>query len=497
MAKVFVRYKIAVASSFLFIMLCTSLLAFRRSTVSVRTIYQQLPSLMSTRLSSSFPGVNPSSSSRVTPEENANKLRELFIDLRGILSTPGLASTSLKRSLQIASGLAKVFKQYSDDKSFFLDAKGSLSVPRVLRRVFEELGATYVKLGQFIASSPTLFPADYVEEFQACLDSTPTVPYETIRRIIQADLKRPIISVFSSIDPIPVASASIAQVHRGRLKNGMDVAIKVRKPGVDSTLQADLAFLLVATKLLEFINPSLSNFSLANIIADIRDSMLDELDFRKEADNLINFRQFLDFNGIDDATAPEPFLDVSGEKVLVMEFLDGVPLVDLEGIKKFTSQPEATLLSALRTWATSVAVNERFHGDIHAGNLLGKRFICEDCSLDYCLLLFTVLKNGRIGFIDFGIGKWNYFLYCFCVHIVIAMVFVVGKISDKFRNAVGSLFNAFVVDDYQGVAAALVDMGATKGAVDKVKFGNELKEVIVSITQLQPDVMVTTNAGKS
>lgn len=401
MAKAFTRCKIVVAVVFLFIML--SSFAFRRSTVSLRII-RQSPLLMSTKVSSSFPGTSSASSSRASPEENASKLRELFVDLRGILSTPGLASTSLKRSIQIATGLGKVFKQYFDDKNAFVDAKGSLSIPRVLRRVFEELGATYIKLGQFIASSPTLFPAEYVEEFQACLDRTPTVPYETIRRIIQADLKRPIITIFSSIDPIPVASASIAQVHRGRLKDGTDVAIKVRKPGVDSTLQADLAFLLAATKLLEFINPSLSSFSLANIIADIRDSMLDELDFRKEADNLINFRQFLDLNRIDDATAPEPFLDVSGEKVLVMEFLDGVPLVDLEGIKKYTSQPEATLVSALRTWATSVAMNERFHGDIHAGNLLGKSYFCTSVVVLYTFMLFVCL-------FPFSVEEWSDWLH--------------------------------------------------------------------------------------
>lgn len=336
--------------------------------------------------------------------DNQERIMSLLNDLRGIVTSPGFTKTSIKRSIQVTKGFANVLQSYLQNKNQFLDENGSLSVPKTLRRVFEQLGATYIKLGQFIASSPTIFPADYVEEFQACLDKTPTVPYATIRQIIQDDLKRPLQSLYASIDPVPLASASIAQVHRATLKDGTEVVIKVRKPGVDSTLQADLAFLLVASKLIEFINPSISSLSLANIVSDIRDSMLDELDFRKEAKNLINFRDFLWKNNIVEATAPEPFLSYSSERVLTMEYLRGIPLVDLEGIKDIAKEPEMTLLAALRTWALTVATNDLFHADLHAGNLL-------------------VLRDGRIGFIDFGI---------------------VGKISEKFRKAVGDLFNAFV-----------------------------------------------------
>lgn len=295
-------------------------------------------------------------------------------------------------------------QDYLQNKDQLMDSNGMISVLKTLRKVFEQLGATYIKLGQFIASSPTVFPAEYVEEFQACLDKTPTVPYYVIRKIIQDDLKRPLQNIFASIDPSPLASASIAQVHRATLKDGTEVVIKVRKPGVDSTLQADLAFLLVASKLIEFINPGISSLSLANIVSDIRESMLDELDFRKEAQNLINFRDFLWKNNVVDATAPEPFLEFSRERVLTMEFFRGVPLVDLEGVKSFANEPQLTLMNALRTWAMTVATNDLFHADLHAGNLLG-------------------LRDGRVGFIDFGI---------------------VGKISDSFRTAVSNLFTASV-----------------------------------------------------
>jgi aarF domain-containing kinase len=154
-------------------------------------------------------------------------------------------------------------------------------------------------------------------------------------------------------------------VHRAKLRNsGREVVIKVRKPGVDSTLQADLGFLYIATKIAEYINPSLARFSLANIVGDIRNSMLDELDFRKEAKNLNNFREYLKRSNNLEAVAPMPFENISTSTILVMDYLKGVPLVDLEGIRKFSANPEYTLIAALRTWAGSVMDNDIFHADV-------------------------------------------------------------------------------------------------------------------------------------
>jgi aarF domain-containing kinase len=315
---------------------------------------------------------------------SANELRSVLDDVVKVITTTG-ARPGLTRSLQVASAASKLFREFTRNQASFQDVDGRIAPAKVVKRLFEELGATYIKLGQFIASSPTLFPPEYVLEFQSCLDNTPTVPYSTIRKIIQDDLKRPLSDIYSYVDPTPLASASVAQVHRARLKDGTEVVIKVRKPGVDSTLEADLGFLFISSRILELLNPSLSRLSFSSIVGDLRLSMLDELDFKKEAQNLISFRNFLDRNGITDATAPEPYLEASSTKVLTMEFLKGIPLVDLEGIKKYTSNPEATLITALRTWGSSVFGNDVFHADVHGGNLL-------------------VLEDGRVGFLDFGIG---------------------------------------------------------------------------------------------
>ncbi len=204
--------------------------------------------------------------------------------------------------------------------------------PALLRRTFEKLGATYIKLGQFIASSPSLFPPEYVEEFEKCLDRTDPLPYDQIARVIQRELGRRPEEIFESFEREPLASASIAQVHAARLKNGRDVVVKVQKPGVDDVLLTDLNFLFVAAKLLEWLAPGFARTSLSNIISDVQKTMLEECDFLKEAANIDEFRRFLDQAGITDATAPQVYREQTSLRVLTMERFYGAPLTDLESM---------------------------------------------------------------------------------------------------------------------------------------------------------------------
>jgi aarF domain-containing kinase len=214
-------------------------------------------------------------------------------------------------------------------------------------------------------------------------------------------------------------------------------------------------FSSVATKILEYINPSLSRLSLSAIVGDIRSSMLEELDFTLEAKNLVGFRNFLAAKGIVDATAPMPYPSASGKRVLTMEYLHGVPLVDLEGIRKYSRNPEATLIAALGTWASSVVENDFFHADVHAGNLL-------------------VLEDGRVGFIDFGI---------------------VGRISDKVWFGIGDLVKSFATEDFVGVADAMVQIGATNEKIDVEKFANDLKDVFSKISTMQANVVIQASTS--
>mmetsp|Transcript_22463 Transcript_22463/g.62309 ORF Transcript_22463/g.62309 Transcript_22463/m.62309 type:complete len:561 (-) Transcript_22463:24-1706(-) len=360
------------------------------------------------------------------------------------------------RGLQAAQAVMEVSREVlATTQSGGVDA---IKPQVVLRKLFEKLGATYIKLGQFIASSPTLFPAEYVEEFQKCLDKTEPTTFSTIKQTLRAELNQPLESVFSKISPTPLASASVAQVHAATLaSSNQDVVIKVLKPGVEDVLNTDLSFIYIAAKVLEFISPELSRTSLSAIIGDVRSSMLEEVDFTKEAQHIQEFSMYLDQSGARSvATCPFVYKDLTTKRVLTMERLYGVPLTDLEAIRTVCrGSPEETLIAALNTWFGSVIGAETFHADVHAGNLL-------------------VLKDGRVGFIDFGI---------------------VGRISPVTWKAVEALLVSTTQGDYDTMARALLTMGATDEEVDIDRFSRDLEAIFKEIENIDSELVVAPGSA--
>ncbi|ONK61766.1 uncharacterized protein A4U43_C08F33370 [Asparagus officinalis] len=329
--------------------------------------------------------------------------------------------------------------------------------PIYLRRLFERMGATYIKLGQFIASAPTLFPAEYVQEFQNCFDRAPAVPFSEIEAILREELGRPLETVYDYIDPMPIASASIAQVHSARLKSSQqEVVIKVLKPGIEDVLVADLNFVYIVARLLEFLNPELRRTSLVGVVGDIRESMLEEVDFQKEAVNIETFRRYLETMGLEgQAKAPKVYHHCSSRRILTMERLYGVPLTDLDSIRSLVPDPETALVTALNVWFGSLIACDTFHADVHAGNL-------------------WLLRDGKIGFLDFGI---------------------VGRISPKTWAAMEIFLASFASEDYDSMASALIEMGATEKNVDSKAFARDLQNVFSSIKDLDTEIVVATARG--
>jgi len=222
----------------------------------------------------------------------------------------------------------------------------------------------------------------------------------------------------------------------------------------DASLKADLGFVYVAARVLEFLQPDWERTSLSAVAGDIRSSMMEETDFLKEATNTEEFREFLIDNGlIKQATAPRIYREHTTKKVLTMERLRGVSLLDEETIAKATKDASVgtdIIITALNIWSLSVVTMPWFHADVHAGNLM----LCED---------------GRVGFIDFGI---------------------VGRVSKKTYNAVNELSAALAKGDYQGMAVALCNMGAADEEVDTIQFGRDIERVMQSIGNMQADVNV-------
>jgi len=301
-------------------------------------------------------------------------------------------------------------------------------------------------------------------EFQKCLDRTPPVPFDVIRQVVESELGQPLSALFESVDPVPLASASVSQVHAAVLRGSRkEVVLKVQKPGVAEALSADLAFLQAAARTLEFLAPELQRGSLAAITGDLRASMLDELDFEKEREALRSFSAYLAASGADGITAPYAYPPpLSARRVLTMERLRGVPLTDLEAIRGAAAArgrtPEALLIDALNAWAGSVLACDSFHADLHAGNLL-------------------VLRDGRVAFIDFGI---------------------VGRVSPDTWAAVSALLAATADGQWRVAAQALVAMGAAGMGgrpVDVDAFGRDLAALADSVASVRATVVVQEGAA--
>ena len=387
-----------------------------------------------------------------TPEETASLIRDVLTATVEAGPRAGPA-----RTLQAYVALTRTVQDFLPAQPGRSVGGEEFSAPVALRKLFERLGATYIKIGQLVASSPTLFPAEYVLEFQKCLDQTEALEWKVIEQVIEKELG-PVSQTFASIDKKPLASASIAQVHAARLKSGEEVVIKVQKPGIDESLKADLSFVYVASRILEFIQPDFERTSLSAIASDIRSSMLEELDFLKESQNLLEFGTFLRDNGLTaQATAPQVYKEFTTKKILTMERLRGVSMLDSEAITKMNNDPEATIITALNVWTTSVVTMPWFHADVHAGNLL-------------------VLEDGRVGFIDFGI---------------------VGRVGEKVFKAVNELSTALALGDYEGMAQAMCNMGAADEEVDIQKFAKDIEKVMTNLSQVQPDIAVAGMADGS
>ena len=257
-------------------------------------------------------------------------------------------------------------------------------VSRRLRRAFEHLGPTYIKLGQIISSGEGLFPAELVAEFRLLRDRVSPERFEDVRAVVEGDLGRPLEEVFSSFERAPVAAASIAQVHAATLRSGERVVVKVQRPDVAATVRRDLAAM-------SWIAPALIGripvAALANppaLVELFAETILEELDFRLEADNMLDIAHVLAVTGQRSVVVPRPHPRLVTRRVLVMECLEGFSFDDVEGMRRAGIDTEAVVRALIISFLEGATLHGVFHGDLHGGNLF-------------------VQADGRVALLDYGI----------------------------------------------------------------------------------------------
>ncbi len=295
-----------------------------------------------------------------------------------------------------------------------------------LRRAFEHLGPSYVKLGQFISSGRGLFPDVLVDEFATCRDRCPRLPWRTVRRAIEAELG-PLEEHFAHVEREPLAAASIAQVHAATLHDGTDVVVKVQRPGIARQVEAHIRSMPAIATLVVRSFPDGPVADPVRLVRLFATTILEELDFRLEAQNMLDIGLDLEAAAVDDVVVPRPVPGLVTERVLVMERLEGHKFDDLDQMRAAGIDTAALLLTGIRSLVEGATVFGRFHGDLHAGNV-----VC--------------LPDGRFGLIDFGI----------C-----------ARLDDEQRAGLQRLLVGIATRDVRGQVRGLDAMGALPDGTDR------------------------------
>ena len=318
-----------------------------------------------------------------------------------------------------------------------------------LRKAAEQLGPTYIKLGQIISSGEGLFPSELVEEFKKCRDQVPAEPFDTVRVVVEADLGARLEDVFSSFDRTPLAAASIAQVHAATLLTGEEVVVKVQRPSVAGHVRNDLR---VMAWLAPFLVGRIPIASLANppaLVELFAETIVEELDFRMEAANMIDVAAMLHELGNHGYVVPRPHPTLVTRRVLVMQRVNGFNFDDVAGMKDAGIDTEEVVRTAMVALMEGAMVYGVFHGDLHGGNLF-------------------VLADGRTALLDFGI---------------------VGRLSGDRRLAFLRMMLGATTNDVKGQMAAMRDLGALPADTD-------LEAVIRDLRLDQAPVDPTTLTGE-
>lgn len=321
------------------------------------------------------------------------------------------------------------------DRFVVVEEVNSRTAPERLRLAFEELGPTFVKLGQLLASRPDLVPDEYVLEFSKLHDRVQPLKFDVVEEVLIQDLGPDYKNKIPFIDPSPLGSASIAQVHLAKLANDETVVIKVQRPGIIDIISDDLNVLYLLADLLRKYVPETRSYNPVAIVDEFFKTLELETNFVVEANNIRRFQK--NFQNEPQIKIPQVNFEMTTERILVMEALQGAPLSQMTLIESDLDSHEVIRVG-LKAYLKMVFVDGLFHGDLHAGNF----FICSE---------------NQIGLIDFG---------------------VVGRLNQRTQTTIANMLLALAKEDYERLAYEYVDLAPFNDQVNVDLFAKDLRELI-------------------
>ncbi len=325
-----------------------------------------------------------------------------------------------------------------------------LTAAERMRLALEELGPTFVKLGQILSTRPDVVPHAFIREFEKLQDKVPSFSFEEVLTQITSELGGPVEQFYAEIDPIPLAAASIAQVHRARLNTGEDVVVKVRRPGIVAVVESDISALLALAGLAERHVSGSEIYNPVGIVREFARTIRREMDFSREGHTIEKFRD--NFRGTPWMYFPRVYWGQTSRGILTMEFVAGVKVSDQEKLSVQGLDAKLIARRGADSFLEMVLNHGFFHGDLHPGNLL-------------------ILPDNVICMLDYGIvGRLDENLTTFLTDIlsaivnrdmdeVVSLLLFAGDISDSLdtRALKRDMFN--FIDGYYEIPIKEIEVG--------------------------------------
>lgn len=313
---------------------------------------------------------------------------------------------------------------------------GPASAPLRVRRLLEDLGPTFIKIGQLLGTRPDLIPKAFVEEFKKMYDSTTPTPFPQVRKVIEAELGRAIDDVFSEISETPIASASIAQVHRARLRGGQVVALKVQHPGAEQRMRTDFEILRGIVQFTERVFSATHVYQPSKHLDEIRAMLNKELDFRNEVKVQAQFEQ--NFQALPEVKIPHVHQGLSTRRLVVMDFIDGTKFHERHLLKLSAEEQRNLARIITHAMAQQIFVDRLFHADPSPGNLL-------------------VLGPNQICFLDFG---------------------AVGQVTRRRSRLILDFLTSLRTGNHDEASRAVLDLCEPRGEPDPKRFQYDLERIL-------------------